>query len=105
MNARELTKSPVGKRLREARTTLGISQKKLGILAGIDEFAASPRINQYERDKHVPDFATAKRLAKVLKIPVAYLFTDEDELAKFILLFGNTKKTARARILRLLTEI
>ena len=104
MSTRDQAKSPVGKRLREVRTSLGISQKKLGILAGMDEFAASARINQYERDKHVPDFTTAKRLAEVLKIPVAYLFADEDELAKFILAYGNAKKTVRKRIFLLLSD-
>ena len=40
-------------RLKEARLRLGLSQEKLGVLAGIDEFSASARINQYERGKHV----------------------------------------------------
>jgi len=70
----------------------------------MDEFAASARINQYERDKHVPDFTTAKRMAKVLKIPVAYLFADDNELANFILVYGKENKRVRSRILRLLSD-
>ena len=50
---------PIAHRLSFARKAKDISQKQLGIMAGIDEFSASPRINQYERGKHVPDFATA----------------------------------------------
>ena len=48
-----------------------LSQKALGIKAGIDQFSASARMNQYETDKHVPDFGTVKRIAKILKVPTA----------------------------------
>ena len=37
------------KRLKEARLRSGLSQEKLGVLAGIDEASASARMNQYER--------------------------------------------------------
>ena len=96
--------SPLGKRLRAARTAKGISQKQLGILAGIDEFSASPRINQYERDKHVPDYATAQRLAKALSIPVTYLYADDDTLAEFILLFSTTEKTVKIQVMDILSK-
>ena len=77
-------KSPVSKRLREARTEADLSQKALGIKAGIDQFSASARMNQYETDKHVPDFGTIKRIAKVLKLPTAYFYCEDDELAEVI---------------------
>ena len=77
-------KSPVSKRLREARTEADLSQKALGIKAGIDQFSASARMNQYETDKHVPDFGTIKRIAKVLKMPTAYFYCEDDELADVI---------------------
>ncbi len=96
--------SPVGKRLRAARTAKRISQKQLGILAGIDEFSASPRINQYERNKHVPDFATAQRLAKALSIPVTYLYADDDKLAEFVLLFSKAKDEAQHSVGVILKE-
>lgn len=35
------------KRLKDARQLHGLSQKGLGIAAGIDEFVASARINRY----------------------------------------------------------
>lgn len=94
MSIKDKENSPVGERLRSARTAKGISQKQLGILAGIDEFSASPRINQYERGKHVPDFTTAQRLAKVLSIPVTYLYADDDNLAQFILAFSKANGEA-----------
>lgn len=77
-------KSPVSKRLREARSEADLSQKTLGIKAGIDQFSASARMNQYETDKHVPDFGTVKRISKVLKLPTAYFYCDDDELAEII---------------------
>ncbi|CAM4450175.1 MAG: hypothetical protein LEGION0403_FIIPPAGN_02276 [Legionella sp.] len=69
-----MTDSPLPKRLKEARVAAGISQKKLGIAAGIDEFSANPRINQYESGKHSPDFCTLKRIAAVLSVPTAYFY-------------------------------
>lgn len=96
--------SPVGKRLRAARTAKGISQKQLGILAGIDEFSASPRINQYEKNKHVPDYATAQRLAKALSIPVTYLYADNDRLAELILLFASVNSTTQDQSLQILKD-
>lgn len=35
------------KRLKEARLAVGLSQKKLGIAIGLDEFVASTRVNRY----------------------------------------------------------
>ena len=77
-------KSPISKRLREARSEAGLSQKMLGIKAGIDQFSASARMNQYETDTHVPDFGTVKRISKVLKLPTAYFYCEDDELAEVI---------------------
>lgn len=76
-------KSPLTKRLKEARTAVGLSQKQLGIQAGFDEFSASARMNQYETGKHAPDYNTLIRISKVLKLPVAYFYAN-DELARLI---------------------
>jgi len=98
------SRSPVGQRLREARERLGISQKELGIKAGIDEFSASPRMNQYERNKHVPDYTTARRLAKALGVPVTYLYADTDELAQLILDYNNASQRKRQQACKLLKQ-
>ena len=102
MGKKKIIRSPVGERLREIRTLRGISQKTLGIRAGIDQFSASARINQYEREKHIPDYSTASRLAKVLDIPVTYLFTDDDSLAEIILLYSQASKKTQNHVKRLL---
>lgn len=75
----------VAKRLREARERAGLSQKALGIAAGIDEFSASPRMNQYERGKHVPDLLTLQNLAAVLTVPVPYFYAEDEQLAELLL--------------------
>jgi transcriptional regulator with XRE-family HTH domain len=89
----------VSKRLREARLAKGLSQKKLGIAAGIDEFTASPRVNQYERGKHIPDFTTLERLAKVLDVPVPYFYAADNELAEWIQCFPRLGKAEREKII------
>jgi len=81
--------SPLPKRLKEARIAAKVSQKQLGIAAGIDEFSASPRINQYETGKHTPDFLTLKRIAEVLSVPTAYFYAEDDDLAAAIKSFHH----------------
>lgn len=78
------------KRLRASRLASGLSQKKLGMLAGIDEFVASTRINRYERGIHEVDVQTAQHLAAVLNVPLAYFYADDDRLAELILAFGRS---------------
>jgi len=86
-------------RIKAARQRLAISQMELGVRAGIDEFSASARINQYERGKHLPDFLTARNLAKVLGVPAAYFYAEDDSLAELITLFGNMKPAERKKLL------
>jgi len=81
--------SPFPKRLKQARKDRGLSQKQLGILAGMDEFSASARMNQYEKGVHSPEFKTVKALAEVLKVPTAFLYCEEDDLAEQIASFKN----------------
>lgn len=89
----------VAKRLKEARLAKGLSQKKLGIAAGIDEFTASPRMNQYERGVHVPDYNTLARLAEVLEVPVPYFYATDDVLATWIKCFPRLSKSEREKII------
>ena len=57
-----------GRRLKQARLAAQLSQKQLGIQAGIDEFVASTRINRYELGVHKPDYLTAQKMASVLGV-------------------------------------
>jgi transcriptional regulator with XRE-family HTH domain len=94
--------SVVAARLKEARLRAGISQKQLGIKAGIDAFSASARINQYERGKHMPDLLTVGRLAAVLKVPAAYFYCEDAELAEVIVRFASLGKAQRRRVIALM---
>lgn len=93
------------KRLKEARLRAGLSQEKLGILAGINEASASARMNQYEKGKHTPDFEMACKLAKVLDIPESYLYTKDDLIAELILKFSNVSKENKIEIINNVTKL
>lgn len=83
------------RRLREAREAYGISQRALGIEARLDEFVASTRVNRYETGVHQPDLQTLQRLAAILKLPVAYFYAEDDELAQLIANFKGRSKSKR----------
>jgi transcriptional regulator with XRE-family HTH domain len=87
------------RRLKEARLRAGLSQEQLGVLAGIDEFSASARMNQYERGKHVPDLATMDRIAQALGVPTPYLVTGEDDLAEMLLIYSGLDERGKERLL------
>ncbi|MCW8988119.1 MAG: helix-turn-helix domain-containing protein [Gammaproteobacteria bacterium] len=97
-------KSPVSQRLREARLDAELSQKTLGIKAGIDQFSSSARMNQYETDKHVPDFGTIKRIAKILKLPTAFFYCEDDELAALMQNWSRLTKKQKSAIKALIMK-
>ena len=73
------------KRLKEARVRAGLTQYKLGLLAGMEESTSSARMNQYEKGKHQPDQLTAGRIARALGLPLAWFYAEENDLADAIL--------------------
>ena len=94
-----------GARLRQAQLDAGLSQKVLGIEAGLDEFVASTRINRYELGVHRPDLLTVRNLGRALGVPVAYFYADEDdELAALLLAYGKAPADVRAQA-QILLEI
>jgi transcriptional regulator with XRE-family HTH domain len=83
--------SVVARRMREARQLAGLSQRAVGIGAGIDASTASTRINQYERGKHRPGLRTVERIAIYLSIPTPYFYAESDRLAAWILAFSTVE--------------
>lgn len=79
----------VPKRLKQARKLAGISQEKLGLLAGIDEATARSRISQYENGFHTPTFKLMCEIAKHLNVPEGFFYTTDDVLAEKILNYRN----------------
>ena len=64
---------------------LGLSQDRLGVLIGLDEHTASARISRYETGAHEPSIKTARLLASVLGVPLAYLYCDDNRIADLIM--------------------
>jgi transcriptional regulator with XRE-family HTH domain len=92
-------------RLKEARLRAGLSQERLGVLAGIDEASASARMNQYERGKHAPDWLTTERLAVALAVPVAYLYATDDDAAELLLAFYAIPAEKRVAALKAVKDL
>lgn len=88
------------RRLAQARRRVGLSQKQLGVLAGLDPSVASPRMNQYERGKHEPQLGLAKRLAEVLGVPPAFLYTEDELLAELLLHWNDLTVRQKREILK-----
>lgn len=104
INAINSASCPVPERLKQARLKRNLSQRSLGIAAGIDEASASARMNQYERGKHVPDYETLCQLALVLRVPVPYFYADDNEaelLLNMALLTNEQQGLVRGLIKRI----
>ncbi|MBY4727395.1 MULTISPECIES: helix-turn-helix domain-containing protein [Burkholderia] len=87
-----------GRRLREARRQAGIPQDQLGVEIGLDEGTASARMSRYETGTHEPPFGIAVKLAQALRVPTAYFFCEDDDLAEFVLAWGRLSKSERKRV-------
>lgn len=94
-----------GRRLRAAREHASLPQDGLGVLIGLDEGCSSARISRYETGAHEPPFSTAARLAKVLNVPVAYLFCDEDDVAEILLALSYLPRSKRATVIKAIQRV
>lgn len=70
--------------MRSRREELGLSQEKVGVQIGIDESSSRARISRYELGTHEPPVETARLIAKALKVPLAYLYCDEEDVAMLL---------------------
>ncbi|MCL2076496.1 MAG: helix-turn-helix domain-containing protein [Betaproteobacteria bacterium] len=92
--------SVFSKRLKEIRREAGLSQARLGVLAGIDEMSASARMNQYERGKHEPDSSMVERIARVLSVPVSFFYAEDDDEAVLLRWFYRLSSEERAELMQ-----
>jgi transcriptional regulator with XRE-family HTH domain len=67
--ARTTAQQKLGKRIRELRTNVGLSQEKLGELTGLDR----TYISGIERGLRNPSLKNIEKLAKALKEPISDL--------------------------------
>ncbi|MDO9435315.1 hypothetical protein [Hydrogenophaga sp.] len=52
-----------------------------------------------------PPFATALNLAKVLKVPVAYFYCDDDRLAELLVQYGRLDRNGKSKVLAFAAEL
>jgi transcriptional regulator with XRE-family HTH domain len=97
--------SVLGARLRQRREALGWSQERVGVAIGIDESSSRTRISRYESGIHEPPVAIAMLLAKALKVPLAYLYCVEDELAALLLVLFSLPATERESHVHALVDL
>ncbi|HEX7687325.1 MAG TPA: helix-turn-helix transcriptional regulator [Burkholderiaceae bacterium] len=91
--------STFGARLKQARQLAGLSQRQLGILAGIAPGSSSARMNQYERDTHEAPMALVRKLARVLDVPVPFFYAEKDEHARLLLAYSKLPAAQRRAFL------
>ena len=99
MSGKPPRKSVFSRRLREARIRADIAQDRLGVMIGLDEGCSSARMSRYETGVHEPPFPIAEKLARVLGVPVAYLYCGDDRLAEIILIYTALQKNQRQALL------
>lgn len=92
------------RRLKEARVAAGLSQRKLGMAAGIDTTVAGTRISRYEAGLSEPSVHVAARLAGVLGVPLAYFYCDDDQLAQIVQTFDQLTNGERIALVCQLGE-
>lgn len=83
--------------MRARREALQWSQEKIGVLIGIDESSSRARISRYELGTHEPPVKTARLIADVLGVPLAYLYCEDDEVAELLLALRMLSPLARRR--------
>ena len=76
---------------------MGWSQEKVGVAIGIDESSSRARISRYELGVHEPPVPTARAIAAVLGVPLAYLYCEDDNVAALLLALHQLKPGARDR--------
>ncbi len=94
-----------GRRLREARIRAGIPQDKLGVMIGMDEGSSSARISRYETGTHDPPYGIAEKLAAALRVPTAYLYSDDDSLADLMVNFSALSSGNQEKVMALIAEL
>jgi transcriptional regulator with XRE-family HTH domain len=96
--------SVIGRRLRELRLRHEMSQEQLGIEAELDPMSARVRMNRYENDRRVPNPDLVVRFARVLKVPAAYFYCEDDEEAQLLLAFHRLSKQKRQKLIALIAS-
>lgn len=82
-------KPPTARRLQALLDLHSISQRKLGLLGGLDPAYANSKMNHYVKDRHSPPHWLLQNLAKEFEFPVSYFYEDNDEVAVMLLNYNS----------------
>jgi transcriptional regulator with XRE-family HTH domain len=92
-------------RIKQARKLRGIrSQRALGAMMGLDKKRGSSRINRYEQKKSGIDLKGLAKLAETLKVPMAYLVSEDEAMAEVLLWLSEVSPEERDELVALLKE-
>ena len=93
-----------GKRLRQLRDRLGVTQGYLGaeVLGWEPAWGAAIRINKYEKGVRTPAFANAIRLADKLGIPSSFFYEQRSDLADLVMV---ANKLDESRVKKLVEQL
>lgn len=97
--------SVLGRRLKQARQSAGLSQEQLGIQAELDPMSASTRMNRYELGVRVPGFELVERFAAVLNVPATYFYAAKDDEAELLLDFHSLSADERVECLQFVKNL
>lgn len=91
-------------RIKKHRIRFGLTQKELGMRIGIDEDAASTRINRYETGKSSPDMETVERIGAVFGLPLSSMFAEDELTSQLCATFMNALERLPAEKIKRLIE-
>ncbi len=74
-------------------------------MIGLDEGSSSARMSRYETGIHEPHFASAQSLGRVLKVPAAYFYCEDDLLAELLIQYEMFDGQRRRQVLNLAAEL
>lgn len=57
-------------------------------------------MNHYEKGRHTPDYATLKRMAEELGVPVAFFFCESDSTAELLCLLEKLTEKDKRRLIK-----
>lgn len=74
-----------GKRIRQARKHVGVSQAAFGEMAGLDRREANVKMSQYEASVE-PKYNFILKLAEAAQLPEFFFYIQDDEVAESLIL-------------------
>jgi transcriptional regulator with XRE-family HTH domain len=106
MQSRKIPPPPAfSQRLRQARLRAGLSQDRLGVLAGLEESSSSARMSRYESGIHEPPVQFVESVAKVLGVSTAYFYCKDDRLADIIRIYSDLSESKRTELHHMAIEL